>query len=89
MAISVFLGVLLARLGYMTAAAVASVFPGIFLTTMVMLLLLLLLLFTLMPRTTTHLQISTWVAQGPAVPMGAVGPMSFGSLATSSYAGDV
>ncbi len=37
MAISVFFGVLLARLGYMTAAAVASVFPGIFLTTMVLL----------------------------------------------------
>ncbi len=41
MAVSVFCGVLLARLGYMTAAAVLSVFPGIFLTTMVLLLLLL------------------------------------------------
>ncbi len=43
MAVSVFFGVVLAQLGYMTAAAVASVFPGIFFTTMVLLLLLLLL----------------------------------------------
>ena len=64
MALAVFTGVLLAKLGHSTAAAVASVFPGIFLTTMV----------------------STWIAQGEAVPMGAVGPMSFGSLATSAYA---
>ncbi len=46
MAVSVFFSVLLAKMGYMTAAAVASVFPGIFLTTMVLLLLLLLLLST-------------------------------------------
>jgi hypothetical protein len=36
---------------------------------------------------TSSVQVSTWIAQGAAVPMGAVGPMSFGSLATSSYAG--
>jgi hypothetical protein len=39
MAVSVCVGVLLAKLGYSTAAAVMSVFPGIFLTTMVMLMM--------------------------------------------------
>jgi len=46
------------------AAGVASVFPAIFVTTMV----------------------SLWLAQGEAVPAGAVGPMMLGSASVASYA---
>jgi hypothetical protein len=42
----------------------ASVFPAMFLTSMV----------------------SVWMAQGSAVPMGAVGPMILGSTSVSAYA---
>ncbi len=54
----------LTRVGGPVAAGVASVFPAIFLTTMV----------------------SLWMAQGEAVPAGAVGPMMLGSAAVATYA---
>lgn len=54
----------LAALGSPLLAGVASVFPAIFLTTMV----------------------SLWVAQGRAVPLGAVGPMILGSGSVGVYA---
>ncbi len=53
-----------ASLGGTLSAGVASVFPAIFLTTMVAL----------------------WVAQGEAVPAGAVGPMMLGSTSVAVYA---
>ncbi len=52
------------HIGGPLAAGVASVFPAIFVTTMV----------------------SLWMAQGEAVPAGAVGPMMLGSSAVASYA---
>ena len=54
----------LAGLGNPVLAGVASVFPAIFLTTM----------------------ISVWLAQGKAVPMGAVGPIMLGSSSVSVFA---
>ncbi len=54
----------IASLGGTLSAGVASVFPAIFLTTMVAL----------------------WVAQGEAVPAGAVGPMMLGSTSVAVYA---
>lgn len=54
----------LASLGSPLLAGMASVFPAIFLTTM----------------------ISTWLTQGKAVPMGAVGPIMLGSSSVSAYA---
>ena len=54
----------LTNVGGPLAAGVATVFPAIFLTTMV----------------------SLWLAQGEAVPAGAVGPMMLGSAAVASYA---
>jgi hypothetical protein len=54
----------LVAVGGPLAAGVASVFPAIFLTTMV----------------------SLWLAQGEAVPSGAVGPMMLGSSAVAAYA---
>ena len=54
----------LAAVGGPLAAGVASVFPAIFLTTMVAL----------------------WIAQGEAVPAGAVGPMMLGSTSVALYA---
>lgn len=56
--------VAIASTGSALAAGIASVFPAIFLTTMV----------------------SLWLAQGEAVPAGAVGPMMLGSAAVASYA---
>jgi len=56
--------IVIARSGLGLAAGVASVFPAIFLTTMV----------------------SLWLAQGEAVPGGAVGPMMLGSSAVAAYA---
>lgn len=52
------------RYGGPVAAGMASVFPAIFLTTMV----------------------SLWLAQGEAVPAGAVGPMMLGASGVSVYA---
>ena len=54
----------LASLGNPLLAGMASVFPAMFLTSMV----------------------SVWLAQGAAVPMGAVGPMILGSTSVSAYA---
>ena len=54
----------LAALGSPLLAGVASVFPAIFMTTMV----------------------SLWLAQGRAVPLGAVGPMILGSGSVGVYA---
>ncbi|MCO4772843.1 MAG: hypothetical protein KDA24_22615 [Deltaproteobacteria bacterium] len=54
----------ISRVGGPLAAGVASVFPAIFVTTMV----------------------SLWLAQGEAVPSGAVGPMMLGSAAVATYA---
>src|SRR5690606_6179878 len=50
--------------GFPLLAGMASVFPAIFLTTMV----------------------SLWLAQGEAVPLGAVGPMILGSTSIAGYA---
>jgi len=58
------LSVLVAASGHPLLAGVASVFPAIFLTSMV----------------------SLWLAQGQAVPIGAVGPMMLGSTSVASYA---
>lgn len=58
------LSVWLAAVGGAVAAGVASVFPAIFLTTMV----------------------GLWLAQGEAVPSGAVGPMMLGSTSVAAYA---
>ena len=58
------MSVVLAQTGGMVLGGLASVFPAIFLTTM----------------------ISLWVAQGEAVPAGAVGPMMLGSASVSAYA---
>lgn len=54
----------IAAIGGALAAGIASVFPAIFLTTMV----------------------SLWLAQGEAVPAGAVGPMMLGSSSVATYA---
>lgn len=62
--VAVGFAVWLTRVGGPVAAGVASVFPAIFLTTMV----------------------SLWLAQGEAVPAGAVGPMMLGSAAVATYA---
>ena len=56
--------VLIASSGFEIAAGIASVFPAIFLTTMV----------------------SLWWSQGQAVPLGAVGPITLGSVVVSAYA---
>lgn len=56
--------ILIAQSGAGLAAGAASVFPAIFLTTMV----------------------SLWLAQGEAVPGGAVGPMMLGSSSVAGYA---
>lgn len=61
---SIALSVWVASVGSALVAAVASVFPAIFLTTMV----------------------SLWLAQGEAVPEGAVGPMMLGSTSIAAYA---
>lgn len=58
------LSVWIAGLGLPFISGVISVFPAIFLTTMV----------------------SLWIAQGRAVPVGATGPMMFGSTSVSIYA---
>lgn len=58
------LAVWLARVGGPLAAGMVSVFPAIFLTTMV----------------------SLWLAQGEAVPAGAVGPMMLGSSSVATFA---
>lgn len=58
------LSVAVAATGQDLLAGIASVFPAIFMTTMV----------------------SLWVAQGEAVPVGAVGPMMLGSASVSVYA---
>ncbi len=63
-ATAVGVAVWLTRVGGPVAAGVATVFPAIFLTTMV----------------------SLWLAQGEAVPAGAVGPMMLGSAAVATYA---
>lgn len=60
---AIYFSVWLANLGNPLLAGVASVFPVIFLTTMV----------------------SVWLAQGKAVPMGAVGPIMLGSSSVSAY----
>jgi len=54
----------IAHLGIPLLAGMASVFPAIFLTTMV----------------------GVWLAQGEAVPAGAVGPLMLGSASVSAYA---
>ncbi len=54
----------IASQGSELAAGIASVFPAIFLTTMV----------------------SLWMAQGEAVPVGAVGPMMLGSSSVAAFA---
>ena len=56
--------ILIASSGFEVAAGIASVFPAIFLTTMV----------------------SLWWSQGQAVPLGAVGPITLGSVVVSAYA---
>lgn len=56
--------VLVASAGSPLLAGMATVFPAIFLTTMV----------------------SLWLAQGEAVPVGAVGPMMLGSASVGAYA---
>lgn len=61
---SIAVSVWIAQSGGAFAAGVASVFPAIFLTTM----------------------ISLWLAQGEAVPAGAVGPMMLGSTSVAAYA---
>ncbi|MED5487200.1 MAG: hypothetical protein VYB40_05855 [Candidatus Thermoplasmatota archaeon] len=58
------LAVWLSQLGSPLLAGMASVFPAIFLTSMVAL----------------------WIAQGEAVPSGAVGPMMLGAMSVSFYA---
>ncbi|MBA45440.1 MAG: hypothetical protein CMB31_02490 [Euryarchaeota archaeon] len=58
------LSVWIAGLGLPFISGVISVFPAIFLTTMV----------------------SLWIAQGRSVPVGATGPMMFGSTSVSIYA---
>jgi len=60
---AIYFSVWLANLGNPLLAGVASVFPAIFLTTM----------------------ISVWLAQGKAVPMGAVGPIMLGSSSVSVF----
>ena len=62
--VAVGFAVWLTRVGGPVAAGVATVFPAIFLTTMV----------------------SLWLAQGEAVPAGAVGPMMLGSASVATYA---
>jgi hypothetical protein len=63
-AVAVGVSVLIASSGFEVAAGIASVFPAIFLTTMV----------------------SLWWSQGQAVPLGAVGPITLGSIVVSTYA---
>ncbi len=63
-AVAVGLAVWIAHAGEPLLAGIASVFPAIFLTTMVAL----------------------WLAQGEAVPVGAVGPMMLGSSSISVFA---
>ncbi|HQK19720.1 MAG TPA: hypothetical protein PLJ27_19830 [Polyangiaceae bacterium] len=63
-AAAVALSVGLASVGGTVSAGIASVFPAIFLTTMV----------------------GLWVAQGEAVPAGAVGPMMLGSTSVAVFA---
>ncbi len=63
-AAAIALAVALGSSGFPLLAGMASVFPAIFLTTMV----------------------SLWLAQGEAVPLGAVGPMILGSSAVALYA---
>ena len=58
------IAVWLSQLGSPLLAGIASVFPAIFLTSMVAL----------------------WIAQGEAVPSGAVGPMMLGAMSVSFYA---
>ena len=54
----------IASMGLPFISGIISVFPAIFLTTMV----------------------SLWLSQGPAVPIGATGPMMLGSASVSIYA---
>ena len=61
---AVAVAILIASSGFEVAAGIASVFPAIFLTTMV----------------------SLWWSQGEAVPLGAVGPITLGSIVVSAYA---
>lgn len=61
---AVLVAIVMAEHGGALAAGVATVFPAIFLTTMVAL----------------------WLAQGEAVPAGAVGPMMLGASSTGVYA---
>jgi hypothetical protein len=63
-ALAVGVAVVIAHAGAPLLAGIASVFPAIFLTTMVAL----------------------WLAQGEAVPVGAVGPMMLGSSSVSVFA---
>lgn len=63
-AAAVAISILIASSGFEVAAGIASVFPAIFLTTMV----------------------SLWWSQGQAVPLGAVGPITLGSIVVSVYA---
>jgi hypothetical protein len=63
-AVAIAASVAIAARGNALAAGVASVFPAIFVTTMV----------------------SLWLAQGEAVPAGAVGPMMLGATSVAVYA---
>jgi hypothetical protein len=63
-AVAIGVAVHLATVGDALASGVMSIFPAIFLTSM----------------------LALWLAQGEAVPAGAIGPMMLGAMSVSTYA---